>query len=135
MEVNPRAVPPVCRLMDYDAFRYELRRKERDARKKAVERRRHDQIKELRLSARISPNDLKTKADQAMKFLKEGHKVTMRIEFKAGSLPPPSIHTHSHRHRHRHTDTHTQHACSPLACSTHRGGGGATEVEKSCLFI
>lgn len=69
---------------DYDAFRYELRRKERDQRKKAVERRRHDQVKDLRLSARISENDLKTKADQAMKFLREGHKVTMRIEFKVG---------------------------------------------------
>jgi translation initiation factor IF-3 len=34
------------------------------------------------MSARISANDLQTKADQAEKFLKEGHKVTMRIEFK-----------------------------------------------------
>ena len=83
VEVNPRANPPVCRLMNYDAFRYELRQKERDARKRAVERRRHDQVKELRLSARISANDLKTKADQTERFLEQGHKVTMRIEFKS----------------------------------------------------
>jgi translation initiation factor IF-3 len=48
-----------------------------------VERRRHDQVKELRLSARISANDLGTKADQANKFLEQGHKVTARIEFKS----------------------------------------------------
>ena len=97
-------------VLDYDAFRYELRRKERDARKKAVERRRHDQIKELRLSARISPNDLKTKADQAMKFLKEGHKVTMRIEFKARSIHAPrSIHAHTH------TTTRRAYVHSPLS--------------------
>ena len=55
----------------------------REARKKAVERRRHDQVKELRLSARISTNDLRTKADQANRFLEQGHKVTARIEFKS----------------------------------------------------
>ena len=46
VEMNAKAVPPVCRMLDYDAFRYELRVKEREARKKAVERRRHDQVKE-----------------------------------------------------------------------------------------
>jgi translation initiation factor IF-3 len=81
--MNAKAVPPVCRMLDYDAFRYELRVKEREARKKAVERRRHDQVKELRLSARISTNDLRTKADQANRFLEQGHKVTARIEFKS----------------------------------------------------
>ena len=81
VEVNPRADPPVCRLMNYDAFRYELRQKERDARKRAVERRRHDQVKELRLSARISANDLKTKAVQTERFLEQGHKVTLRVAF------------------------------------------------------
>ena len=83
VEMNAKAVPPVCRMLDYDAFRYELRVKEREARKKAVERRRHDQVKELRLSARISTNDLRTKADQANRFLEQGHKVTARIEFKS----------------------------------------------------
>ena len=83
VEVNPRADPPVCRLMNYDAFRYELRQKERDARKRAVERRRHDQVKELRLSARISANDLKTKAVQTERFLEQGHKVTLRVAFKS----------------------------------------------------
>lgn len=83
VEMNAKAVPPVCRMLDYDAFRYELRLKEKEARKKAVERRRHDQVKELRLSARISANDLGTKADQANKFLEQGHKVTARIEFKS----------------------------------------------------
>jgi translation initiation factor IF-3 len=83
VEMNAKAVPPVCRMLDYDAFRYELRLKEKEARKKAVERRRHDQVKELRLSTRISANDLGTKADQANKFLEQGHKVTARIEFKS----------------------------------------------------
>ena len=81
VEVNPRAVPPVCRVMNFDELRYELRQKERDARKKAVERRRHDKIKVLRLRPHISAHDLRVKAAQAARFFADGHRVTLRVEF------------------------------------------------------
>ena len=82
VEVNARADPPVCRLMNYDTFRYALKVKEKNAKKAKVERRRHDQIKELKLTARISPNDVRVKANKASQFLSVGHKVTLRVEFK-----------------------------------------------------
>ena len=82
VEVNARADPPVCRLMRYDSFRYARKQKERDGRRAAVERRRADTVKELKLTARISPNDMRVKADKAQKFFASGHKVTLRVEFK-----------------------------------------------------
>ena len=84
VEVNPRPGGPaaVCRVMGLpDELRYELRQKERDARKKAVERRRHDKIKVLRLRPHISAHDLRVKAAQAARFFADGHRVTLRVEF------------------------------------------------------
>ena len=82
VEVNARADPPVCRLMRYDSFRYAQRQKEKDGKRKAMERRRADTVKELKLTARISANDLRVKADKAARFLTAGHRVTLRVEFK-----------------------------------------------------
>ena len=82
VEVNARADPPVCRLMRYDSFRYAQRQKEKDGKRKAMERRRADTVKELKLTARISANDLRVKADKAARFLNAGHRVTLRVEFK-----------------------------------------------------
>ena len=91
VEVNARADPPVCRLMRYDSFRYARKQKERDGRRAAVERRRADTVKELKLTARISPNDVRVKADKAQKFLTNGHKVTLRVEFKTNDGVKPSL--------------------------------------------
>ena len=91
MEVNARADPPVCRLMRYDSFRYARKQKEREGRRAAVERRRADTVKELKLTARISPNDMRVKAAKAQKFLANGHKVTLRVEFKTNDGVKPSL--------------------------------------------
>ena len=91
VEVNARADPPVCRLMRYDSFRYARKQKEREGRRAAVERRRADTVKELKLTARISPNDMRVKADKAQKFLANGHKVTLRVEFKTNDGVKPSL--------------------------------------------
>jgi translation initiation factor IF-3 len=91
VEVNPRAVPPVCRVMNFDELRYELRQKERDARKKAVERRRHDKIKVLRLRPHISAHDLRVKAAQAARFFADGHRVTLRVEFSDADGVKPKL--------------------------------------------
>ena len=72
VEVNARADPPVCRLMRYDSFRYAQKQREREGRRAAVERRRADTVKELKLTARIGPNDVRVKADKARKFLTSG---------------------------------------------------------------
>ena len=91
VEVNARADPPVCRLMRYDSFRYAQKQREREGRRAAVERRRADTVKELKLTARIGPNDVRVKADKARKFLTSGHKVALRVEFKTNDGVKPSL--------------------------------------------
>ncbi len=82
VEVQPNAVPPVCRLMDYGRFRYEESRRERDSRKKA----KGATLKEVRLAPKIGAHDLQTKARQAQKFLEEGDKVKVSVLFRGREM-------------------------------------------------
>jgi translation initiation factor IF-3 len=84
VQVDGAAVPPVCRLLDWDRFRYEERQREKDGRRKAVERRRGDVTKEVRLSLRTAEHDLRVKAAQAARALEEGHRAKCVVLFKAG---------------------------------------------------
>ena len=76
--VAPNANPPVCKILDYSKFKFEMAKKEKEARKnqKVVE------LKEIRLSATIDQHDLETKAKNANKFLKAGDKVKVSLKFK-----------------------------------------------------
>ena len=71
MKIAPTAKPPVCKIIDYGKYRYELARKEKEARKKQ----KVIEIKEVRLSPNIDTNDLNTKVGAARKFLEKGDKV------------------------------------------------------------
>lgn len=75
VEIAPKAVPPVVKLINYDKYRYQLEKLARQQRKhqKKVE------VKGVRLSARIGEHDLKVKAERAEKFLKEGNKVKIDL--------------------------------------------------------
>ena len=75
VNVAPNARPPVCRIMDYGKYRYEMQKKAKDARKKQ----KVTQVKEIRLSTYIEKHDLMVKANNAMKFLKDGDKVSIRF--------------------------------------------------------
>lgn len=75
VEVGPNARPVVCKFLDFGKYKYELGKKEKDQRKKA----KRVEIKGVRISLRISRNDLEFKARQADKFLQEGHKVRIEI--------------------------------------------------------
>ncbi|MDP4088425.1 MAG: translation initiation factor IF-3 [Bacillota bacterium] len=76
--ISPNAVPPVCRIMDYNKFLYEQAKKQKEARKnqKVVD------IKEVRLSATIEDHDITIKANNAIRFLSDGDKVKVSIRFK-----------------------------------------------------
>ena len=82
VRVSPNANPPVCKIIDFGKFRYELARKEKDAKKKqkVVE------IKEVRLSPNIEENDLNTKITQARKFLMKGNRVKVTLRFRGREL-------------------------------------------------
>ena len=71
IKIAPKAQPPVCKIMDYGKYRYELQKKEKEAKKKQ----KSVEIKEIRLSPNVEINDLKTKANNARKFLEKGDKV------------------------------------------------------------
>ncbi|MCM1468803.1 MAG: translation initiation factor IF-3 [Alistipes sp.] len=82
VKIVPNAAPPVCKIVDYGKYRYELARKEKDARKKQ----RVIDIKEVRLSPNIDVNDLNTKANSARKFIEKGDKVKVTLKFRGREM-------------------------------------------------
>ncbi len=78
VEVAPNANPPVCRLLDYGKYMYELQKKAREARKAQ----KHTEVKEIRLRPRIGEHDLEFKVRDARRFLSKGHKVRFRMFFR-----------------------------------------------------
>lgn len=87
VNVAPTAKPPVCRIMDYGKFRYEMQKKEKEARKnqKIVE------LKEVRFSATIDEHDFQTKLRNVLKFLNEGDKVKCSVRFRGREITHAEI--------------------------------------------
>ena len=90
VKIAPTAKPPVCKIIDYGKYRYELARKEKEAKKKqkVVE------VKEIRMSPNIESNDLNTKMNAARKFLEKGNKVKITLRFRGREM----AHMQSSRH-------------------------------------
>ena len=82
VQISPNANPPVCKIMDYGKFRYEQATKEKEAKKKQ----KTIVVKEVRLRPGIEQNDLNTKANNAIKFLKKGDKVKVELRFRGREL-------------------------------------------------
>ncbi len=82
VKIAPNAQPPVCKIIDYGKYRYELARKEKDAKKKQ----KTIELKEIRLSPNIDTNDLNTKMNAARKFLTKGNKVKITLRFRGREM-------------------------------------------------
>ena len=82
VKIAPNAKPPVCKVIDYGKYRYELARKEKDAKKKQ----KTVDLKEIRLSPNIEANDLNTKMNAARKFLAKGDKVKITLRFRGREM-------------------------------------------------
>jgi translation initiation factor IF-3 len=82
VNVAPTANPPVCRILDYGKYKYELTKKEKEARKnqKIIN------VKEIRLTPNIEEHDLQVKANRAIEFLKDGDKVKVSVRFKGREM-------------------------------------------------
>ena len=78
VKIAPQAVPPVCKIMDYGKYKFELSKKEKENRKNQ----RVINIKEVQLSPSIDTNDFNTKCNHAKKFLKNGDKVKVTVRFR-----------------------------------------------------
>ena len=87
VKVAPQAKPPVCKILDYGKYRFEMQKKEKEAKKnqKVIE------LKEIRLSLNIDTNDFNTKVNQAAKFLQQGHKVKVSIRFRGREMAHTSL--------------------------------------------
>ena len=90
VKIAPKAQPPVCKIIDYGKYKYELARKEKEARKKQ----KIIDVKEVRLSPNIDTNDLKTKVNAARKFLSKGDRVKVTLRFRGREM----AHMHSSKH-------------------------------------
>ena len=82
VKIAPTAKPPVCKIIDYGKYRYELVRKEKEAKKKQ----KTVEIKEIRLSPNIESNDLNTKINAAKKFILKGNKVKITLRFRGREM-------------------------------------------------
>lgn len=90
VKIAPTAKPPVCKIIDYGKFKYELAQKEKEAKKKQ----KTIDIKEVRLSPNIEANDLNTKASAARKFITKGDKVKVTLRFRGREM----AHMHASKH-------------------------------------
>ena len=82
VKIAPTAKPPVCKIIDYGKYRYELARKEKEAKKKQ----KTVEVKEVRLSPNIDTNDLNTKMNNARKFISKGNKVKVTLRFRGREM-------------------------------------------------
>ena len=82
VKIAPTAKPPVCKIIDYGKYRYEMARKEKEAKKKQ----RTIDVKEVRLSPNIDTNDLNTKVGAARKFISKGDKVKVTLRFRGREM-------------------------------------------------
>ena len=76
--ISPKANPPVCKILDYGKYKYELQKKEKEAKKKQ----KTTQVKEIRLSTFIEDHDIMVKAKTGAKFLKDGDKLKVSLRFR-----------------------------------------------------
>ncbi len=82
VEVSPNAEPPVCKVLDYGKYKYELQKKKAEAKKnqKIVE------VKEIQLRPMIDENDFQVKLKAVLRFLNEGNKVKVAIRFRGREI-------------------------------------------------
>ncbi len=87
VKIAPQGVPPVCKIMDYGKYMFELAKKEKEARKnqKIIS------IKEVRVSPSIEDHDFEFKVKNAYKFLKDGDKVKVSVKFRGREMHYTSI--------------------------------------------
>ena len=87
--ISPNANPPVCKIMDYNKFKYENKKKQKENMKK--QRESNLEIKEYRLSVVIDVHDFETRVRNSSKYLQKGHKVKVSIHFKGRQMAHPEL--------------------------------------------
>jgi translation initiation factor IF-3 len=83
VEINPKATPPVVKMVDYNKFKYQIL--------KTVNKPKVKEEKTLRVSVRVSSNDLQVRANQASGFLDDGHKVKLQVQMRGREKAYPEV--------------------------------------------
>ncbi len=87
VEVAPNANPPVCRIMDYGKFKYEEGQKAKEARKKST----NVSVKEVKYRPKIGKGDFDTKTRNVIRFIDDGHKVKVTLQFRGREMAHPEL--------------------------------------------
>ena len=82
VEISPNADPPVCRIIDYNKFLYEKKKKDKEMKAKAKQ----SEVKEIRFTPNTDDHDFNFKAKHAEEFLKEGNKVKAYVQFRGRAI-------------------------------------------------
>lgn len=82
VNISPNSNPPVCKIMDYGKYCFEISKKEKESRKNQ----KTFEVKEIRLSVNIGEHDFNTKVAHALKFLKNGHRTKITLKFKGREM-------------------------------------------------
>jgi translation initiation factor IF-3 len=85
VEVNPKATPPVCKILDFGKYKYEEKKRQRDAKRKQT----IVEVKEIKLRPKTDDHDLETKVRAARKFLEAGNKVKIVCRFRGREITHP----------------------------------------------
>ena len=82
VEISPNADPPVCRIVDYNKFLYEKKKKEKEIKAKSAK----SEVKEIRFTPNTDEHDFDFKSKHAEKFLKDGNKVKAYVQFRGRAI-------------------------------------------------
>lgn len=85
VEVNPKANPPVCKIMDYGRFKYEEKKKQAEAKKRQTK----VELKEVKLRPKTDEHDIDFKTKHVRRFLDEGNKVKITVRFRGREITHP----------------------------------------------
>jgi translation initiation factor IF-3 len=85
VEVNPKAEPPVCKILDFGKFKYEEKKKQAEAKRKQTV----VEVKEIKLRPKTDDHDLDFKSRAAIRFLEAGHKVKFTVRFRGREITHP----------------------------------------------
>jgi translation initiation factor IF-3 len=82
VEISPNADPPVCRIVDYNKFLYEKKKKDKEIKAKSAK----SEVKEIRFTPNTDEHDFDFKSKHAEKFLKDGNKVKAYVQFRGRAI-------------------------------------------------
>jgi translation initiation factor IF-3 len=85
VEVNPKAHPPVCKVMDFGKYKYDEKKRQREQKKKQV----LVELKEVKMRPKTDDHDMQVKVNHARRFLEEGNKVKLTCRFRGREITHP----------------------------------------------